>query len=470
MFDVGCWLFSVFLIFTAGCATYHSQPVTPQETAADFDTRSFTNQNLHAFLETNHITGEWPRRSWDLNALTFVAFYYQPGLAEARAHWAAVKAAEITAGERPNPSVSVTPGYDSQIPGNFSPWLVTASLDVPIETAGKRGKRIAEAGQLTEAAYWSFVASAWQTRSQVRTALFNLHAARETAALLARQESAQSNVVRLLEGQLAAGAVSDFEVTQARVALETTQLAREDAEGQRRQARIQLANALGLPLRALNGMRFSFAGMDQFPRELTKPDVRRQALLNRADVRGALAEYAASQSALQLEVANQYPDVHLGPGYGWNTGNAGDNEWTLGLTVTLPVLNQNQGAIAEARAKRAEAAAHFLTVQTAAITEIDSALAGYNAALRQSATSARLLKDSRQRRDSVHAQVEMGETAPLAAASAEVDYTTAAQSRLDTLVKTQLAFGQLEDAVQSPLTLPPERLEAAKNEVFQTEK
>jgi outer membrane protein TolC len=460
--NVECSLFLAILVFIAGCASYHSQPIASAETAATFSARSFANENLHAFLETNHITGEWPRRSWDLNALTFVAFYYQPALAEARAHWASVKAAEITAGERPNPSVSVTPGYDSQIPGNFSPWLVTASLDVPIETAGKRSKRMAEAGHLSEAAYWNFVAAAWQTRSQLRAALLNLYTARETESLLARQESAQSNVVRLLEGQRAVGAVSDFELTQARIALETTELAREDADGQRRQARIQLANALGLSLRALTGIRFSFDTLDQFPRQLTKPEVRRQALLNRADVRGALAEYAASQSALQLEIANQYPDVHLGPGYGWNTGNAGDNEWTLGLTVTLPVLNQNEGPIAEARAKRAEAAAHFLSIQTAAITEIDSALAGYNSALKKSVVANALLKDSQRQWDSVRAQVQTGEMAPLAAANADVEYNTTVQSRLDTLIKAQQALGQLEDAVQSPLTLPPETLNTAQ--------
>lgn len=460
---IECWVFPALCLFVAGCATYHSQPLAPQETAATFNTRSFTNENLHAFLETNHIAGEWPRQSWDLNALTFVAFYYQPALAEARAHWASVQAGEITAGERPNPSVSVTPGYDAQIPGNFSPWLVTASLDVPIETAGKRSKRIAEAGHLSEAAYWNFVASAWQTRSQLRTALLNLYAARETESWLTRQELAQSNVVRLLEGQRAAGAVSDFEVTQARVALATTRLAREDADGQRRQARIQLANALGLPLRALDGIRFSFAGLDQFPRQLTKPEVRRQALLNRADVRGALAEYAASQSALQLEIANQYPDIHLGPGYGWNTGNAGDNEWTLGLTVTLPVLNQNEGPIAEARAKRAEVAAHFLTVQTAAVAEIDSALAGYNSALKKSAAADVLLKDSRRQRDSVRAQAQAGEVEPLAVANAEVAFDASAQNRQDALIQAQQAFGRLEDAVQSPLTLPPAALSAVQN-------
>ncbi len=447
----------------AGCATYRPQPISPENSAAAFDARSLTNENLRAFLETNHVAGPWPRRAWDLNALTLVAFYYQPALAEAQAQWASTRAMEITAGERPNPSLSVTPGYDGQIPGNFSPWLVSLNFDVPIETAGKRGKRIAEASHLSEAAWWNFVSAAWQTRSRVRAALLNLYAAREIESLLAGQESAQSNVVRLLEGQLAAGAVSDFEATQARIALDTTRLARQDAAGQRRQARVQVANVLGLPSRALDGVKFSFAGMDQFPRQLTQPEIRRQALLNRADVRGALAEYAASQSALQLEIANQYPDVHLGPGYGWNTGNAGDNEWTLGLAVTLPVFNQNQGPIAETKAKRAQAAAHFLTVQTTAIAEIDSALVGYQAALQQAATAKALQANSLKRLNSVRAQAEAGEADPLAVANAEVEYGVGAQNRLNALLKAQLALGQLEDAVQSPLTLPPATLQAAEN-------
>jgi outer membrane protein TolC len=239
-------------------------------------------------------------------------------------------------------------------------------------------------------------------------------------------------------------------------------LARQDANGLRRQARVQLAGALGLPLRALDGVKLSFAGLDQFPRELTKPEVRRQALLNRADVRGALAEYAASQSALQLEIANQYPDIHLGPGYGWNTGNAGDNEWTLGLAVTLPVLNQNQGPIAETKAARAQVAAHFLTVQTTAIGEIDGALAGYQAALQQAATAKALLDNLQKRLNSVRAQGEAGEVDPLTVANAEAEFGAGAQNRLVALIKAQQWLGQLEDAVQSPLTLPPESIRAAQ--------
>jgi outer membrane protein TolC len=448
----------------AGCATFHSQPISPEKTADTFDTRSLADENLRAFLETNHVTGDWPRQSWDLNALTLVAFYYQPTLAEARAQWAAVEATKITAGERPNPTVGFTPTYDTTAP---PPWIIGVTWDIPIETAGKRGKRIAQAEHLSEAAQWDFVGAAWQTRSHVRAALLNLYAARETESLLARQEAAQSNVVRLLDGQFSVGAVSSYEVTQARVTLGTTRLARQDATGQAAQARVQLASALGLPLRALDGIEFSFDGLNQFPQDLTAPEVRRDAILNRADVRGALADYAASQSALQLEIAKQYPDLHLGPGYELDQT---DNKWSLGVSLDLPILNHNQGPVAEATANRAAAAAHFLTVQTSAIAEIDSALAGYDAALQKSATAKSLLEDLQKQLDSVHAQALAGEAEPLTLANAEAEYATGAQSRLDALVKAQEALGQLEDAVQSPLTLTPETIRAAQNNLSKTEK
>ena len=454
-------LFILLAVALAGCARFHPQPVSPDQTVAAFDSRSFTNADLQVFLETNHSTGSWPRRSWDLNALTLVAFYYQPALVEARAQWASVQATRVTAGQRPNPTVGFTPTYDTTTP---PPWILGVTWDIPIETAGKRGKRIAQADHLSDAARWNFVSAAWQTRSHVRAALLNLYAARETESLLARQESAQSNVVRLLEGQFAAGGVSSYEVTQARVTLGTTRLARQDASGQYSQARSQLASALGLPLRALDDVPLSFAGLDQFPPDLTAPEVRREAILNRADVRGALAEYAASQSALQLEIAKQYPDLHLNPGYELDQT---DNKWSLGVTLELPVLNHNQGPVAEAKAKRQEAATHFLTVQTTTIAEIDSALAGYHAALQKSATAAALLDNLQKQLDSAHAQAQAGETEPLTLANAEAEYAAGMQNQLDAVVKAQTALGQLEDAVQSPLTLLPATLDAAEHNLSQ---
>ena len=457
------------IILLGGCAVYHSRPISPEKTANDFDARSLTSTGVRAYLETNHVGGPWPRESWDLRALTLVSFYYSPPFAEARETWAAAQAGEITAGERPNPSLTVIPAYDSQVPETPTPWMALATFDIPIETAGKRGKRMAEATQLAESARWDFISIAWQTRSKVRSALLNLYAARENESVLTGQMLAQSNVVRLLEGQREAGSVSDYEVTQARVALETTQLARQDVVGQLGQARATLAGALGVPLRALDGVKFSFAALDRFPRDLTRPEIRRQALFNRTDVRGALADYAASQAALQLEIANQYPDVHIGPGYGYNQGNAGDNQWQLGMSVTLPLLNHNEGPVAEAEAKRSQAAAHFLSVQAAAVCEIDTALAGYNSALKESSIAQSLRDDLRRQLNSVKAQAQLGEADALALADAESAFYTGEQNRLNTLVKAQQALGVLEDAVQSPLTLSPETVDTAQKRLSEAQ-
>ena len=79
-----------------------------------------------------------------------------------------------------------------------------------------------------------------------------------------------------------------------------------------------------------------------------------------------------------------------------------------------------------------------------------------DAALQQSATAKALLDNLQKQLDSVRAQAQAGEVEPLAVANAEAEYATGAQSRLDALVKAQQALGQLEDAVQSPLTLPPD--------------
>ena len=49
------------------------------------------------------------------------------------------------------------------------------------------------------------------------------------------------------------------------------------------------------------------------------------ALLNRLDIRIALEKYAAAESKLKLELAKQYPDLVISPGYAFEFG---DNIWS----------------------------------------------------------------------------------------------------------------------------------------------
>ncbi len=337
------WLFMLLTaILVAGCVRFHPQPLTPDRTAADFQHRTLDAAGLRSFIQTNTQAelSQWPLREWGFTNLVLAALYFQPELDVARAQWAVAQAGIITAGQRPNPSLSVSPGYDTttSVP---SPWIVTSTLDVPLETAGKRRHRVAQATHLSEAARLKLASVAWQVRSRVRMNLVQLQVAQETQKLLKDQQATQSELIRLLQLQLDAGAISAFEVTQARLEADKTRLALYDAERQYAEARVQLAAAMGVPVSALEGVTFSFDGLTTLPSEVSFAEARRQALLNRPDILSALAEYAASQSALQLEVARQFPDINLSPGYEYDQG---DNKWSLGLSVTLPGAESKPGS------------------------------------------------------------------------------------------------------------------------------
>jgi len=435
----------------AGCARFNPQPLAPDKTAADFHGRSLAGAGLKAFVETNLYCqlDPWPLPVWDFTNLVLAAFYYHPDLDVARAKWAAAEAGRVTAGARPNPTLNVTPGYNTTTP-TPSPWIPLGTLDIPIETAGKRGYRIAQATQLSEAARLNIASVAWQVRSRVRRSLVDLYVARETATLLREQQAIQAENLRLLELQYQAGAISAFELAQARIAADSARLALRDAERQSAEARVQLAQAVGIPTSALDGVELSFAGLSRLPGDVGGAEARRQALLRRADILSSLAECAASQSALQLEIARQYPDVHLGPGYQYDQG---DNKWSLGLTVTLPVLNQNQGPIAEAQAKRAEAAASFNALQARVVGEIDGAVASYRAALEKQSDADGLLANLQQQEKRARAMFDTGEISKSELAGLRLQLGASALARLEAVTKSQQALGQLEDALQSPLGL-----------------
>jgi outer membrane protein TolC len=444
-------MFFLFLFF-AGCARFHPEPISPEQTVARLEARRLDDAGLRKFLEQNlgHEVPAWPLKQWDLNSLTLAAFYFHPDLDVARAQWRLAEAGVKTAGARPNPTISVTPAYDRQIPGNFSPWMVPVSLDLPIETAGKRARRIAEAQDVSQSAWWGLISTAWQIRSGVRANLLDFVVAGRRSDLLAEQLSAQEQIVKLLQHRFDAGEISRPDLATAEIALNKIRLDASDAQTQLANARSQLAESLGLGLSALEGKDLAFDFSAQAPDDLTSAEARRVALLGRSDVRGALADYAAAQDDLRLQIAKQYPDLHLGPGYAWNSGNAGDNEWSLGLTLELPLLDQNQGPIAEAKARRELAAAQFTSLQARVIGNIERAVAGYRVATVQLKTGETLLATERQQEQSVEAQQQAGAADQLDLFAARAEFDTAALAHLDGEAKFQTALGTLEDALQRP--------------------
>ena len=432
-----------------GCVHYEPRPIEPARVAAGLEARTLDAAELRAFLETNLHDAplQWPLRSWDLERLTLAAFYYHPSLEIARVQWATTRAGEKTAGGRPNPTLSISPEYAFNADRSVSPWIAAIHLDWPIETGSKRERRIEKAERLSEVSRLNLALAAWQVRSQLRDAVLEHAAAARREQLLRAGVAMQEKIVGRQESKVRAGAIAAYEVAPARLALGRLRVEAGAAVQLAAESRARIAEAIGVPAAALTDKEFVLPLNPPDTADITSSEARRQALLGRADVLAALASYAAAEADLRLQIAKQYPDVHVGTGYQFDQG---EHKWSLGLSGELPVLNRNQGPITEAFAARNESAARFTAVQAKVIASIDRALASLQSAQNQLAALRPLRAAQQQQADAVAAQARAGAAEPLDLLAAQAELAAADVTEFDARLRVLQALGQLEDAVQRP--------------------
>jgi outer membrane protein, heavy metal efflux system len=445
-------------ILSAACARYVPAPISAAAGAVALETRTLTDPRLHTFMSAARSTEERaPPRSWGLGALTLAALYYHPGIEVARARLAAARAAMLTARQRPNPVLNLAAELDSAaVPGGILAAAIPATLGPVItfiiETAGKREHRSAEAEHAAEAARCDLATAGWRVRGHVRDAMLALWAAQQRRALAQRRLALQQELVALLEGRFARGEASSLDVARERVNRAQVELFIREIERAVADARAQLATAIGVPARALDAIVVSIDAFDHAegpPREIGA--LRRLALTTRTEVQAGLAQYEAAQSALQLEIANQYPNVTLGPGYNYD---AGLNRFIITPGAELPIFNQNQGQIAQAAANREQAAANFDAIQADILGAIEKAEADYRAVTRSLATANDLLVDEERRERKISAAFASGEVDRATLVTAELELAVIEASRFETVVAQRQALGALEDALQRPVFEP----------------
>ncbi len=443
--SVGASLLTALLSGCAPVQRYRPQPISPAETASSLETRTLEDPGLRLFLERSLGRSiAWPPKVWDLRMLTLAAFYFNPWLESARAQAATAQAGVLTAGMRPNPTLSVTPGIPS-------PYLMGLELALPVITAGKREYRVEAAKDLSEAARLNLAETAWMVRSGVRAALLDVVIADQREALLHAQAQLQSERYNRLRTELAAGEVAKPAVDAAQTDLLNIRLAERAAEGVGNQARAALAAAIGMPVSGLGNPRFDWPGMGQLPafNPPSASQIQRDAVLNRLDVQRALVEYKAAQAALQLEIARQHPDYQIGPGYQYEERN---NFFAPSFSITLPLFNRNEGPIAEAEARRKQAADHLLATQALIIAESDQALARYRGALAGLNDAQEVRRNLREVRvPTARRQVSAGEAEWLSLNTVLLEESAASLAWLNQLSQAEAALGALEDAIQKPL-------------------
>jgi outer membrane protein, heavy metal efflux system len=297
-------------------------------------------------------------------------------------------------------------------------------------------------------------------RAALRLALLDAVSAHDQSALL---ESLIAERRALLASDRARLSLGDI----ARAQLLTDQLELNRAEQRAQQtnargadARARLAAAVGVPVAALQDLPLRWSDWAEIDAlEVATPDRwRSEALIGRPQIVHALREYDLAEVSLQSELAKRWPQLHITPAYAW--GGEGVRQNTLydiateaGVAVSfeLPILNQHQGPIGEAVARRAAAGEHLKAVQAQIFEQIDRAELAWPAA-RQAWSDTRVTADIADRQSQAEQRaLSAGASERASVIATQIAATEARLTVLQTAYTAEVAFGELEDAYRRPL-------------------
>jgi cobalt-zinc-cadmium efflux system outer membrane protein len=429
------------------CVRYEPRPLDPARHPAEIRTRSLADSALVAGVA--RYAGRPEGARWTDRQLAVAALRLRADLRRLRAEWRAAEAALRTAGERPRPGVQGD--LERRVGGRDegSPWVVAVGGLFALELGGKRGARLQAARAGVMLAESRLLAAAWGGATGARFAAAGL--AQATGEVVdAREEVRLLQEVHGLErARYAEAALGAAEVARTSTEIQNARLSLAEAEHAVFDARAALAAALAVPVLAVESVEpdvttpagcssLDSTGVDTFVAG---------ALGRRHEVGLALGEYALAESRLRMQVARQYPDLELGPGFVWDQG---VHRWTLALALPALLGSRNRGAIGEAEAAREVAGIKVAEVQDSVFADIESVVQRCRgASLELSATDSVMAAATRlAERD--RAAYQRGETSRLEPARTELQLLRAQRARRRAERGLALASLELERAAGGP--------------------
>jgi outer membrane protein TolC len=432
----------------AACQQVPVAPIDPAANGARIASRSLTDSAVQAALQ-RHELGVAPDNAWSLDHLTLAAWTLRTDLAVARKELDAARATTVVESQRPNPSVTTTT-ENVVDDGAQHPWVVGAALAFSLELGGKRDIRRDRALAQEQVLEWQFGETLWAARAEVRAALLELAFAERAAALDDTEAGLARQFLSWVDTRFEHGAATTSERLAALQSLNESTSRRELDKAAVATASATLAAAVGVTPGELAGVRTVVPPLEEL-RALPATDVntaRDLALVNRLDVRRALAEYGVAEQDLRAAVATQYPDIKLAPGYLLDQA---DHKITLGLDVPVPLFHGADAAIDRAIAERALAAAKFDDVQARALAAIDVGLARYESSRNALAAAEAAERDATEAAASLERRLEAGGANRGEVLAAQIALAGLRRSSLTARRAVLDAATELENGIERPL-------------------
>jgi outer membrane protein TolC len=436
----------VALVCTA-CVRYQPQPLDAARHPAEVLGRDLADSSLVAGVARH--AGRPDGKRWTDRQLALAALRLRADLRRLRAEWRAAGTAVRAAGERPRPGVQGD--LERRVGGRTegSPWVVAVGGLFAVELGGKRGARLQAARAGVVLAETRLLAASWGVASDTRRAVAGMvQAAGEVED--ARHEIRLLEAVHALErARFAEAALGASELARTSTEVQNTRLSLAEAEHAVLETRAALAAALAVPVRAVESVEpvlvapLGCAALDP----ATVDSFVASALERRHEVSLAMGEYALAESQLRLQVARQFPDLELGPGFVWDQG---VHRWTLAFALPALLGNRNRGAIGEAEAAREVAGLRVAEAQDAVLADIEAGVQRCRGAALELIAADSVVAAAARFAERDRAAYQRGETSRLEPARAELLLLRAERARRRAERRLALASLEIERAAGGP--------------------
>lgn len=390
-------LLGLLLAVPAACRTYEPAPIdldrleqvfrdrTPMPTASRPDDTTAT---------------------LDLADAEATAVLFNADLRRRRAAVGVAEATAVHAGLWPDPVVGLE--FTRLLESAARPNEVFGTVGLTLPISGRLDVEKKRLGRAHAATLVELEVAEWRVRMDVRDAWCRWSALVAEAASTARLVAAMDDLLTVVAALEEVAELSRVEARLFRLARLQADLERTDVVARRDAARIELLGLLGLPPGISIDLRPSAVGSAGEPPSIPRTIEPRTT----PDVRIALARHEIAEAALEQEIREQYPDLGTTPGYGTRDG---VRQFSLGLSLPIPIVNGNRQAIETALASR-----------TAAAVAVEQALERTASAL----AAATVVRDQAQRRVTI---VET-ELVPLVTAQFDETRELARLGQVDTLI------------------------------------
>ncbi|HEX5475168.1 MAG TPA: TolC family protein [Vicinamibacterales bacterium] len=344
------------------------------------------------------------------------------------------------AGERPNPDVAVEEDRET-------PHLSVAGT-VPIETAGKRGKRLAAARATLAVTDATIARTAVQVRSDVRRAYYDAVASTRRLDIDQQLETVAGRARDAARERVQTGAAPRLEQLQAELALATAQNDSTLARGDVAAARASLNALLAFPADAAPALADPLEAGPLPSRDQAIAVARR----SNADLLVLERQVDEARARLQLAQANRRPDPSVTGTFTYDSPPEFMYGWRLGMAIALPIFTTGKPDVAAAQAT----VDHAVALRDA----LSGQIAGAVAAAVARAASARQALD-RYQHDILPASVQVEQMAEESYRSGQTGLPALLQAlqnareinlrALQAGIDYQTALTDLERAMGSPL-------------------